>query len=102
MLERLLPQLAFSRGSGLAHRRANAATGRGDLFVTCSARALLEFIDPVSREHRMRMRVDESRQDHAPTGIDRPPRRSAAAFRLHPKAPWRQSRHQSPTSRRPE
>ncbi len=31
---------------------------------------MLEFIDPVSRENRMRVRVDESRQDHASAGID--------------------------------
>ena len=70
MFLRLREKFVLRRGPRLANGRANPASARRDFLVSRASRSHLEFIHAIPGKDRMRVRVDESRQDHATSRID--------------------------------
>src|SRR5262245_48375418 len=65
-----MKQDVFRRAARRVHRRLNAAATRRDLLVSRSLAALLEFIDARAAKDRVRVRIDEARQNNTASGID--------------------------------
>jgi hypothetical protein len=63
-------KLGFTRGACFAHGRANSSTCSSDLFVSRTARAHLEFINPIPAENRMSMRIHKTRQNDPAFRVD--------------------------------
>src|SRR4051794_36812857 len=82
MLQRFRRESLSRSRARFANRRSNPAARRGDLLVAHAARALLKFIDPISGEDRMRMRIDKPRQNNATAGINHLRVSACASFDL--------------------
>jgi hypothetical protein len=57
-------------GARFLYRGPNAAASLGDLLVTFAACTPLKIFEAISGKNRMRVRIDKSRQDNTPAGVN--------------------------------
>src|SRR5206468_9045041 len=67
--KRGVDELLFRASTQIAHRRVNSSATAGDFHVIEPRSAQLLFVEARPAEQRMRVRVDESRREHAPQTI---------------------------------
>src|SRR5450432_1894258 len=67
---RLIEKLIFASRACLADRRTNTAALGSDLLVSRPARSHLKLINAISAKNRMRVRINESRENDASARID--------------------------------
>ncbi len=64
-------KLCITGGAGRPHRRPNATTGAGDVFVARPVKPLLELVSALAAVNQMGMTIDQARRDQVAAQIVR-------------------------------